>query len=117
MVLNEIPASASERLHGSPASIRIDLSDKESSKLECPRPGAGNPEAEPTTKISAITEASVVSHSRNSRYFVAIKYLLPATGWDRIAEQKDAVDPKIKQQIRGLAAKYDDAFNRMTPSL
>ena len=58
--------------------------------------------------------ASVVSRSRNSRYFVAIKYLLPAAGWDRIAEQKDAVDPKISSKF---VAKYDDAFNRMTPLL
>jgi ketosteroid isomerase-like protein len=37
-----------------------------------------------------------------------------ATGFavSTVAQQKDTVDPKIEQQIRALASKYDDAFNR-----
>ena len=38
---------------------------------------------------------------------LAISFALPA-----FAQQKDRVDPKIDQQIRLLAAKYDEAINR-----
>jgi len=38
---------------------------------------------------------------------LAINFALPS-----FAQQKDAVDPKVEQQIRLLAAKYDDAINR-----
>jgi hypothetical protein len=37
----------------------------------------------------------------------AINFGLPA-----FAEQKDTVDPQIAQQIRVLAAKYDEAINK-----
>jgi uncharacterized protein (TIGR02246 family) len=37
----------------------------------------------------------------------AINFALPA-----VAQQKDTVDPQIAQQIRVLASKYDEAFNR-----
>jgi ketosteroid isomerase-like protein len=29
-----------------------------------------------------------------------------------VTQQKDTVDPNIEQQIRALASKYDEAFNR-----
>jgi hypothetical protein len=32
-----------------------------------------------------------------------------------LAQQKDTVDPKIVQQIRALAVKYDEAFNEHDP--
>ena len=38
---------------------------------------------------------------------LAISFAFPT-----FAQQKDTVDPKIDQQIRVLAAKYDDAINR-----
>jgi uncharacterized protein (TIGR02246 family) len=38
---------------------------------------------------------------------LAISFALPT-----FAQQKDTVDPKIKQQIRVLAAKYDEAINK-----
>jgi uncharacterized protein (TIGR02246 family) len=38
---------------------------------------------------------------------LAIIFALPT-----FAQQKDTVDPKIKQQIRVLAAKYDEAINK-----
>jgi ketosteroid isomerase-like protein len=38
---------------------------------------------------------------------LAIVFNLPV-----FAQQKDAVDPKIEQQIRALMTKWDDAFNR-----
>jgi uncharacterized protein (TIGR02246 family) len=38
---------------------------------------------------------------------LAISFGLPG-----FAQQKDAVDPKVEQQIRLLAAKYDEAINR-----
>jgi uncharacterized protein (TIGR02246 family) len=38
---------------------------------------------------------------------LAISFGLPS-----FAQQKDAVDPKVQQQIRLLAAKYDEAINR-----
>jgi hypothetical protein len=28
------------------------------------------------------------------------------------AQQKDAVDPQLAEQVRALAARYDEAFNR-----
>jgi hypothetical protein len=31
------------------------------------------------------------------------------------AQQKDTVDPKVEQQIRALAAKYDGAINEHDP--
>jgi uncharacterized protein (TIGR02246 family) len=37
----------------------------------------------------------------------AISFALPA-----FAQQKDPVDPQITEQVRALAAKYDEAFNR-----
>jgi uncharacterized protein (TIGR02246 family) len=36
----------------------------------------------------------------------------PAPAATAAAQQKDTVDPKVEQQIRELAAKYDEAFNR-----
>jgi hypothetical protein len=36
---------------------------------------------------------------------LAISFVLPS-----FAQQKDAVDPKVEQQIRALAQKYDDAI-------
>jgi uncharacterized protein (TIGR02246 family) len=38
---------------------------------------------------------------------LAISFALPT-----YAQQKDTVDPKVEQQIRALAQKYDEAFNR-----
>jgi uncharacterized protein (TIGR02246 family) len=38
---------------------------------------------------------------------LAINFALPT-----FAQQKDTVDPKIAQQIRVLAAKFDEAFNK-----
>jgi len=38
---------------------------------------------------------------------LAMSFALPA-----FAQQKDTVDPKIEQQIRVLAAKYDEAINK-----
>src|SRR5277367_4456211 len=38
---------------------------------------------------------------------LAISLTLPT-----FAQQKDTVDPKIAQQIRALAMKYDEAFNQ-----
>jgi uncharacterized protein (TIGR02246 family) len=37
----------------------------------------------------------------------AISFALPT-----FAQQKDTVDPKVDQQIRALAQKYDEAFNK-----
>lgn len=41
----------------------------------------------------------------------AIGFVLPTS-----AQQKDTVNPKIVQQIRALASKYDDAINRSDPA-
>jgi uncharacterized protein (TIGR02246 family) len=38
---------------------------------------------------------------------LAIGLTVPAT-----AQQKDTADPQIAEEVRALAAKYDDAFNR-----
>ena len=38
---------------------------------------------------------------------LAIGFALPS-----FAQQKDSVDPKVDQQVRALASKYDEAFNR-----
>ena len=38
---------------------------------------------------------------------LAMSFALPA-----FAQQKNTVDPKIEQQIRTLAAKYDEAINK-----
>jgi uncharacterized protein (TIGR02246 family) len=38
---------------------------------------------------------------------LAIGFALPS-----LAQQKDAVDPKVDQQIRALITKWEDAFNR-----
>jgi type II secretory pathway pseudopilin PulG len=38
---------------------------------------------------------------------LAISFALPT-----FAQQKDTVDPKIEQQIRALAQKYDEAINK-----
>jgi uncharacterized protein (TIGR02246 family) len=38
---------------------------------------------------------------------LAIGLTVPA-----LAQQKDTVDPKVDQQVRALAARYDEAFNR-----
>ena len=42
---------------------------------------------------------------------LAISFALPT-----FAQQKDTVDPKIAQQIRALAMKYEEAFNRQDPA-
>jgi hypothetical protein len=46
------------------------------------------------------------------RLAVALVGLVFGVAVPAFAEQKDAVDPKIDQQIRLLAAKYDEAINR-----
>jgi ketosteroid isomerase-like protein len=38
---------------------------------------------------------------------LAISFVLPT-----LAQQKEAIDPKVEQQIRLLAAKFDEAINR-----
>jgi len=42
---------------------------------------------------------------------LAISFALPT-----FAQQKDTVDPIIAQQIRVLAMKYEEAFNRQDPA-
>jgi uncharacterized protein (TIGR02246 family) len=42
---------------------------------------------------------------------LAISFTVPT-----LAQQKDTVDPKIDQQIRALAMKYDEAYNRQDPA-
>ena len=46
----------------------------ESSKLECPRPGTGNPQAEPMTNISAIQEnnASALPEFRQTAVLLSL---------------------------------------------
>src|SRR3984957_9568343 len=38
---------------------------------------------------------------------LAIGFILPT-----FAQEKDTVDPRVAEQVRALAAKYDEAFNR-----
>ena len=38
---------------------------------------------------------------------LAISFVVPT-----FAQQKDTVDPKVEQQIRALAQKYDEAINK-----
>jgi uncharacterized protein (TIGR02246 family) len=42
---------------------------------------------------------------------LAISFAAPT-----FAQQKDTVDPKMAQQIRALAMKYEEAFNRQDPA-
>ena len=42
---------------------------------------------------------------------LAVSFVVPV-----LAKEKDTVDPQIAQQIRMLAMKYDEAFNRQDPA-
>jgi nuclear transport factor 2 (NTF2) superfamily protein len=42
---------------------------------------------------------------------LAIGFIFPT-----FARQKDAIDPKIDQQIRALASKFDEAYNKNDPA-
>jgi uncharacterized protein (TIGR02246 family) len=42
---------------------------------------------------------------------LAIRFAVPT-----FAQQKDAVDPKVAQQIRAFAMKYDEVFNKNDPA-
>jgi uncharacterized protein (TIGR02246 family) len=47
-----------------------------------------------------------------TRFPIALALLAIGFASPTFAQQKDTVDPKIAQQIRALAMKYDDAMNR-----
>ena len=42
---------------------------------------------------------------------LAISFALPI-----LAQQKDAVDPKVAEQIRAFAINYDEVFNKNDPA-
>src|SRR5271155_5865242 len=48
----------------------------------------------------------------NIRLPLALVGLAISFGLPNFAQQKDAIDPKIDQQIRALETKYGEAFNR-----
>jgi uncharacterized protein (TIGR02246 family) len=48
----------------------------------------------------------------NTLLVVALVGLAISLALPTFAQQKDTVDPKIAQQIRALAMKYDEAFNK-----
>ena len=50
--------------------------------------------------------------SMKTRLAVALVGLAISLALPTFAQQKDGVDPKIAQQIRVLAMKYDAAFNK-----
>jgi hypothetical protein len=58
----------------------------ESNKLECPRPGTGNPQAEPMTIISAIQEPTLARCVRFDNFCTQV--LNPGFSVPLIVEQK-----------------------------
>ena len=46
------------------------------------------------------------------RFIVALVGLAISLALPTVAQQKDAVDPKIDQQIRAVTSRYEEAFNR-----
>jgi ketosteroid isomerase-like protein len=46
------------------------------------------------------------------RFLLAFLALAMGFAFPTVAQQKGTVDPKIEQQLRVLAAKFDDAVNR-----
>jgi len=50
------------------------------------------------------------------RLLLALVGLAISFAWPTFAQQKDTVDPQIAQQIRALAIKYEEAFNRQDPA-
>jgi uncharacterized protein (TIGR02246 family) len=51
-----------------------------------------------------------------TRFLIALTVLAIAFALPTFAQLKDTVDPQIAQQIRALAMKYDEAFNRQDPT-
>jgi uncharacterized protein (TIGR02246 family) len=51
-----------------------------------------------------------------TRFLIALAVLAIGFGMPTFAQQKDTVDPKIAQQIRALAMKYDEALNKQDPA-
>jgi uncharacterized protein (TIGR02246 family) len=47
-----------------------------------------------------------------TRFAVALIGLAIGLTVPALAQQKDAVDPQVAEQVRALAASYDEAFNR-----
>jgi uncharacterized protein (TIGR02246 family) len=50
------------------------------------------------------------------RFLIAFVGLAIAFAVPTFAQQKDTVDPKTAQEIRALAMKYDEAFNKQDPA-
>jgi hypothetical protein len=48
----------------------------------------------------------------NIRLLLALAGLVIGFALPALTQQKDAVDPKMAEQIRALTMKYDEAFNK-----
>jgi uncharacterized protein (TIGR02246 family) len=73
---------------------------------------ADNDEANPATKCGPKNRPKSREGNNEMRLVVAIVSLVIGLAVTTFAQQKNTVDPRTAQQIRALAMKYDEAFNR-----
>jgi uncharacterized protein (TIGR02246 family) len=81
------------------------------SNIACER-CADNDEANPATGCSPKTILNPGKETMKMRLVVAIVWLVIGLAVTTFAQQNNTVDPQTAQQIRALAMKYDEAFNR-----